>query len=159
MKSTKCIGVAVAACTLLLSSCGVPQADGETAEEQKHAKIEVYAAQDDALLATLDDAVLIDALMGTDLPQTENTPPDGLIPEYELRVMQEKTVLLGENPDAPREYEQIATILTYQGSDQVTQTIEEDVVRSLPLPEDSLTFCYALPEGAHEQLLDAVNGG
>lgn len=78
--------------------------------------------------------------------------PDDLTPKYRLAVYQEKTLLAGQNPDTSREYELIATILTYADSDYIRLTITEDVVKNMKLPECLLTFYSRMSAEAADSL-------
>lgn len=98
---------------LFLVGCSATTKKAEEGESSKLCKIEVRSAKNDELLAIINDQSTVQKLLATyDWEETDQLPDD-LIPEYTLIVYQEKTALLGQDPNATRDYEIIETLITY----------------------------------------------
>jgi len=140
---------------LLLAGCGANGPDkGEAAE--KKSKMEIYSAQDDTLLNTIDDQEQLKQLLAIDTWKTADKKPEGLTPEYRLCVYQEKTLLAGQSPDDERDYELIETLTTFRDSSYVEAVFSPNVFKNVELAEDYLTFYYLMPEKLAESLREAV---
>ena len=135
--------------TLLLVGCShnVPQQDNE----KKQSRIEIYSAQDDVLLQTIEEQETVNKLLDTSSWETVESVSDDLIPEYIWLVYQEKTLLAGQDPSEEREYELIETIITFQDSPYIKQIISSTVIKNMTIPEDVLTFCYSMPDDIQKE--------
>ncbi len=147
----------LAACLLLLASCGKSPPEASSEPDTKQSKAEVYSAQDNVLLKTITDQELLSDLNDFSGWDGEEDPPEDLTPEYTLLVYQEKTLLAGQDPDEEREYELIETLTTYQDSRYITVAISPDAVNGMDLPEDLLTFCFKMPEETAGRLREALS--
>jgi len=140
---------------MLLAGCSSNVSDkGEAAE--KKCRLEIYSAQDDTLLNTIDDQEQLKQLLAIDSWEEAGEKPEGLTPEYKLCVYQEKTLLAGQSPDDERDYELIETLTTFGDNTYVEVEFSPDVIKNMELSEDYLTFCYLMPENIAESLRDAV---
>jgi len=153
----KKILLGLAACLLLLASCGKSPSESASKADTKQLKAEVYSAQDNTLLKTITDQELLSDLNDFSDWDGGDSPSEGLAPEYTLLVYQEKTLLAGQDPDAEREYELIETLTTYQDSRYMTAAISPDAVKSVPLPEDLLTFRCEIPKETAGRLREALS--
>mgnify|MGYP000000021659 FL=1 len=128
----------------------------ESMESKKQSRIEIYSVEDKKLLKTIDDQIVVNELFSTYNWEEKSELSDDLIPEYQLLVYQEKTMLWGQDPDKDREYELIATITTFLDSSYIEEVISSDVVKNMKIPEYAMTFYYIMPdkimEVLHEQL-------
>jgi len=140
---------------MLLAGCSsnVP-GNGEAAE--KKCRLEIYSAQDDTLLNTIEDQEQLKQMLAIDSWETADEKPGKLTPEYKLCVYQEKTLLAGQSPDDERDYELIESITTFKNSTYVEAVFSPDVIKNMELAEDYLTFCYFMPENLAESLREAV---
>ena len=141
---------------LLLAGCHAAEEGSPTSQGQEEAakacKMEVLSAQDGSLLATVTDQEAIGALAELEEWKEAEKPPEGLSAQYRLFFYQEKTLLLGQDPDAEREYEPILRLTTYQDSPYVELVLSGELIKNIRLPESSLTFCYEASDGFREQL-------
>lgn len=135
---------------LLFAGCSSDIFQGDT-ESKKQSRIEVYSVEDEKLIKTIDDQSIVNDLFSTDKWELKDKLPDGLVPEYQLLVYQEKTILLGQDPDEEREYELIATLVTFRDSSYVEEIISDDAVKNIIVPEYAMTFCYIMPDGVKEE--------
>ena len=78
--------------------------------------------------------------------------PDDLKPEYIMLAYQEKTLLYGQDPNQERDYELIATLITYQNSSYVKEIISSAIIKNMIIPENALTFYYVMPDDIQEDL-------
>ena len=143
--------------TLLLTGCShnVPQ-DAHN-DEKKQSRIEVYSAQDDVLLQTIDEQDTVNKLLDTSSWETLESISDDLTPEYILLVYQEKTLLAGQDPSEEREYELIETIITFQDSPYIKEIISNTVIKNTVIPEDVLTFYYSMPDDIQKEFSTLIN--
>ena len=150
----KIIGVLIIL-TLLLVGCShnVPQQDNE----KKQSRIEIYSAQDDVLLQTIEEQEIVNKLLDTSSWETLESVSDDLIPEYIWLVYQEKTLLAGQDPSEEREYELIETIITFQDSPYIKQIISSTVIKNMIIPEDVLTFYYSMPDDIQKEFSTLIN--
>ena len=77
----------------------------ESMESKKQSRIEIYSVEDEKLLKIIDDQIVVNELFSTYNWEEKSELSDDLIPEYQLLVYQEKTMLWGQDPDKDREYE------------------------------------------------------
>ena len=150
----KIIGVLIIL-TLLLVGCShnVPQQDNE----KKQSRIEIYSAQDDVLLQTIEEQEIVNKLLDTSSWETLESVSDDLIPEYIWLVYQEKTLLAGQDPSEEREYELIETIITFQDSPYIKQIISSTVIKNMIIPEDVLTFYYSMPDDIQKEFSTLIS--
>lgn len=150
----KIIGVLIIL-TLLLVGCShnVPQQDNE----KKQSRIEIYSAQDDVLLQTIEEQETVNKLLDTSSWETLESVSDDLIPEYIWLVYQEKTLLAGQDPSEEREYELIETIITFQDSPYIKQIISSTVIKNMIIPEDVLTFYYSMPDDIQKEFSTLIS--
>ena len=150
----KIIGVLIIL-TLLLVGCrhNVPQQDNE----KKQSRIEIYSAQDDVLLQTIEEQETVNKLLDTSSWETLESVSDDLIPEYIWLVYQEKTLLAGQDPSEEREYELIKTIITFQDSPYIKQIISSTVIKNMIIPEDVLTFYYSMPDDIQKEFSTLIS--
>lgn len=150
----KIIGVLIIL-TLLLVGCShnVPQQDNE----KKQSRIEIYSAQDDVLLQTIEEQETVNKLLDTSSWETLESVSDDLIPEYIWLVYQEKTLLAGQDPSEEREYELIKTIITFQDSPYIKQIISSTVIKNMIIPEDVLTFYYSMPDDIQKEFSTLIS--
>lgn len=141
--------------TLLLVGCShnVPQQDNE----KKQSRIEIYSAQDDVLLQTIEEQETVNKLLDTSSWETLESVSDDLIPEYVWLVYQEKTLLAGQDPSEEREYELIETIITFQDSPYIKQIISSTVIKNMIIPEDVLTFYYSMPDDIQKEFSTLIS--
>ena len=141
--------------TLLLVGCShnVPQQDNE----KKQSRIEIYSAQDDVLLQTIEEQETVNKLLDTSSWETLESVSDDLIPEYIWLVYQEKTLLAGQDPSEEREYELIETIITFQDSPCIKQIISSTVIKNMIIPEDVLTFYYSMPDDIQKEFSTLIS--
>lgn len=144
-------------CLLLLAGCGINSKETETEETEKKCKIEVQAAEEDTLLQTIEDQNTVNKLLDMEQWEEAENLPEDLTPEYKLVVYQEKTVLLGQDPDAERDYEIIETLITYEDSPYVTEFISSDVIKNMEISEEYLTFNYTMPDDVIDTLQNTLN--
>lgn len=142
---------------LFLTGCGDKVSDSNNDEGKKQCKIEVYSAQDDKLLKTIDDQDIVNQLLITNDWETAEGLSADLTPEYKLLVYQEKTLLYGQDPDEERDYELIETVITFQNSQYVQETISDSVVKNMTLPEDVMTFYYKMPDDVKKNFTAIIN--
>jgi len=140
---------------LLLAGCSSSGFDKSEAAEKK-CKMEIYSAQDDTLLNTVDDQEQLKQLLAIDTWETADEKSEGLTPEYKLCVYQEKTLLAGQSPDDERDYELIETLTTFRDSTYVEAEFSPEVIKNMKLSEEYLTFYYLMPEKLAESLREAV---
>ena len=150
----KIIGVLIIL-TLLLVGCShnVPQQDNE----KKQSRIEIYSAQDDVLLQTIEEQETVNKLLDTSSWETLESVSEDLIPEYIWLVYQEKTLLAGQDPSEEREYELIETIITFQDSPYIKQIISSTVIKNMIIPEDVLTFYYSMPDDIQKEFSTLIS--
>lgn len=151
----KIIGVLIIG-VLLFTGCSSIVTQNNNDDLKKQSKIEVYSAEDDKLLITIDDQDTVNKLLETyNWESIENLSND-LLPEYKLVVYQEKTLLFGQDPDKERGYELIETMVTFKNSPYIKEVISSDVIKNMIIPDDALSSCYVMPdeiiEKLHEQL-------
>lgn len=132
---------------LLLTGCG-----HNTEEEKKQGKIELYSAQDNKLLLTIDNQDTVNKLLNASDWEAMESIPDDLKPEYIMLAYQEKTLLYGQDPNQERDYELIATLITYQNSSYVKEIISSAIIKNMIIPENALTFYYVMPDDIQEDL-------
>lgn len=137
-----------------ISSSATPQ--GENENVKKLSKIEIYSIQSDILMQTIDNQDTINRLLETEYWEEIDGLPDDLIPEYKLLVYQEKTLLLGQDPNEERDYELIETITTFQNSSYIEEVISSKVVKNTIISENALTFYYSLPDDIVKQLQELI---
>lgn len=130
----------------MLSGCSFVVSRGTQGRDEKLLEVEIYSVQEDSLLATVQDQDITAALTESYNWKLIEDYPDGLVPEYRLVVYQEKTLLYGKDPDEPRDYEVIETLITFKDSPYVAEMIEGSVVKNMKLPEDALTSYYLMPD-------------
>lgn len=136
------------------ASSATPQ--GENENLKKQSKIEIYSIQNAKLMQNIDNQDTINRLLEMEHWEEIDGLPDDLIPEYRLLVYQEKTLLLGQDPDEEREYELIETITTFQNSSYIEEVISSEVVKNTKIPENTLTFYYSLPDETVNQLQELI---
>ena len=120
--------------------------------EKKQCKIELYSAQDNKLLQTIDNQNAVNKLLNTGDWEILESISDNLIPEYIMLVYQEETLLYGQDPDEERDYELITTLITYQNSSYIKEIISSAVIKNMIIPENALTFHYVMPDDIQEDL-------
>lgn len=141
----KIIGVLIIG-ALLFTGCSSNVPPNNKEDVKKQSKIEVYSAEEDKLLITIDDQDTVNKLVETyNWESIENFSND-LIPEYKLVVYQEKTLLFGQDPDKERGYELIETMITFKNSPYVREVISSDVIKNMIIPDDALSSCYVMPD-------------
>ena len=106
----------------------------DSMESKKQSRIEIYSVENDKLLKTIDDQIVVNELFSTYNWEEKSELSDDLIPEYQL----------------------IATITTFLDSSYIEEVISSDVVKNMKIPEYAMTFYYIMPdkimETLHEQL-------
>ncbi len=126
----------------------------ESIESKKQIKIEIYS--DERFLKCIDNRNVVNELFSTYNWESISELPDDLIPEYQLLIYQEKTILWGQDNDEEREYELIATLVTFKNSLYIEEIISSDIVKNMMIPEYAMTFYYIMPDSVmdtlHEQL-------
>ena len=142
---------------LLLTGCGHNVPQDVHNDEKKQSRIEVYSAQDDVLLQTIDEQDTVNKLLDTSSWETLESISDDLTPEYILLVYQEKTLLAGQDPSEEREYELIETIITFQDSPYIKEIISNTVIKNTIIPEDVLTFYYSMPDDIQKEFSTLIN--
>ena len=142
---------------LLLTRCGHNVPQDVHNDEKKQSRIEVYSAQDDVLLQTIDEQDTVNKLLDTSSWETSGSISDDLTPEYILLVYQEKTLLAGQDPSEEREYELIETIITFQDSPYIKEIISNTVIKNTIIPEDVLTFYYSMPDDIQKEFSTLIN--
>ncbi len=153
----KRVAFALALCFLFLVSCGTTTSPNEEElSEKKKVRIEVYSAQGEECLKTITDQEDAATLLEIGEQEIVEAPLGDLTPEYELRVYQEKTLLMGQDPEAEREYELIETLTTFCDSNYVASYISGNVVHSGNIPEDLMTFYYELSDETRQTLYDMI---
>ena len=152
----KIIGVSMIF-ALLLTGCSrnIPQDVHD--DEKKQSRIEVYSAQDDVLLQTIDKQDTVNKLLDTSSWETLESVSNDLTPEYILLVYQEKTLLAGQDPSEEREYELIETIITFQDSPYIKAIISNTVIKNMMIPEDVLTSYYSMPDDVQKEFSALIN--
>ena len=131
----------------------MPQEDNEKIQSW----IEIYSAQDDVLLQTIEEQETVNKLLDTSSWETLESVSDDLIPEYIWLVYQEKTLLAGQDPSEEREYELIETIITFQDSPYIKQIISSTVIKNMIIPEDVLTFYYSMPDDIQKEFSTLIS--
>lgn len=149
MKKTMVIGVILA---LLLTGCGFNAPENSDEDMKKQSRIEIYSAQEETLLKTVDDQDTVDLLSETYHWEETEAASDNLVPEYKLLVYQEETLRLGQDPTEKRGYELIETIITFQDSPYIREVISSEVIKGAVIPENVMTSYYIMPEDAVEEL-------
>ena len=144
-------------CALFLTGCGNSVPNHSDEETKKKNRIEVYSAQDDTLVTTIDDQNTTNQILDSSDWEEAEQLPDDLNPEYKMLVYQEKTLLYGQDPDEEREYELIETLITYQDSPYTEEIISSDVIHNMIIPEDALTFYYVMPDEIQKELDEIIN--
>ena len=152
----KIIGVSMIF-ALLLTGCShnIPQDVHD--DEKKQSRIEVYSAQDDMLLKTIDEQDTVNKLLDTSSWEPLESVSDDLTPEYILLVYQEKTLLAGQDPSEERAYELIETIITFQGSPYIKEIISNTVIKNMIIPADVLTSYYSMPDDVQKEFSALIN--
>ena len=148
MKKIICIFII---CILILTGCG-------NNSQGKLLRMECYSAQDGKLIMAIEDQETIDRILEFDGGEKIEQLPDGLIPEYKMLIYQETTLLFGQDPDEERDYVLIETLVTYQDSSYISETISGDIVLNI-IPEEQMTFYYVMPDEVREELDDIINQG
>lgn len=149
--------VAVIIFALFLTGCSFNAPQNSNEDVKKKSIIEIYSAQDDKLIKTIDEQDTINTLLETyNWEETEDISDD-MVPEYKLLVYQEKTLLLGQDPAEKRDYELIETIITYQNSPYIKEVISSDVIKSTVIPENVMTFYYKMPDATVEKLQELLS--
>lgn len=154
MNMKKVIGILLIVAFLLMGcSHNEPQ---EKQQNEKQSKIELYSAQDNQLLLTLDNQDTVNKLLNTSDWTILESVSDDLIPEYIMLVYQEETLLYGQDADEKRDYELILTLITYQNSSYIKEIISDSVVKNMIIPENALTFYYIVPDDVREDLRELI---
>lgn len=111
----------------------------------------LYTVTDEAQVEALDE-LLSDPGENADL---EEAPEDEIACVYVFR--QEKTLLAGQDPEAPRDYEALIRFTVYQNQDVITMRVLEGLgdgeAAGLSLA-DLLTFTVSVPAETMEALRD-----
>lgn len=142
---------------LLLTGCRYNTPREKQEDEKKHSKIELYSAQDDELLQTIDNQDTVNKLLNTSDWEVIESISDDLKPEYIMLAYQEKTLLYGQDPNEARDYELIATVITYQNSSYIKEIISSTVIKNMIIPENALIFYYAMPDDIQEDLHELID--
>ena len=142
--------------TFLLMGCSYNEPQEKQENKKKQCKIELYSAQDNKLLQTIDNQDTVNKLLNTSDWEILEIISDNLIPEYIMLVYQEKTLLHGQNPNEERDYELIATLITYQNSSYIKEIISSAVIKNMIIPENALTFYYVMPDDIQEDLRELI---
>ena len=139
----KAIAPLLAAIIFLMSGCGVFQVQSDPEPSSKACRIEVLSA-DGTLLQTIEGSETAGAIL--DCSDWEAAAPPGeAVKELELAVYQEAT-LLGQDPAEEREFVNIMRITMFQGTNCVEARIMGGAVPGAGIPEEFLTFYYAMPK-------------
>lgn len=149
--------VAVIVFILFLTGCSFNAHQDSNEDMKKQSKIEIYSVQDETLLKTIDDQDTVNDLLETYNWEETEVVSDDLVPEYKLLVYQEKTLLLGQDPDEKRDYELIETIITFQNSPYIKEVISSDVIKGAIIPENVMTFYYIMPDATIEELHELLS--
>ena len=155
MYMKKIIGVLLIV-TFLLMGCSYNEPQEKQENEKKQCKIELYSAPDNKLLQTIDNQDTVNKLLNTSDWEILVSISDNLIPEYIMLVYQEETLLYGQDPDEERDYELIATLITYQNSSYIKEIISSAVIKNMIIPENALTFYYVMPDDIQEDLRELI---
>ena len=137
--------------TFLLMGCSYNEP-----QEKKQCKIELYSAQDNKLLQTIDNQDTVNKLLNTSDWEVLENISDNLIPEYIMLVYQEKTLLHGQDPNEEKDYELIEKLITYQNSSYIKEIISSAVIKNMIIPENTLTFYYVIPDDIQEDLHELI---
>lgn len=138
---------------LLCSGCAGAEPSQEPKEESsKLCKIEVLSSEEDTVLTTIEEQEMVEKFIHSDKWEVIEELPGDVIPEYEMIVYQEKTLLQGQDPDEEREYEIIERITTYQDSTYVKESISPDVIKNMNVPAVFLTQYYMVPDEMIDEL-------
>ena len=150
----KIIGVLLIV-TFLMMGCSYNEPQ-EKQKDEKQSKIELYSAQDNQLLLTIDDQDTVNKLLNTSDWRILESISDDLIPEYIMLVYQEETLLYGQNSDEKRDYELILTLITYKNSSYIKEIISGSVVKNIIIPENELAFYHIAPDAFQENLHELI---
>lgn len=142
--------------TFLLMGCSYNTPQEKQENEKKQSKIELYSAQDNKLLQTIDNQDTVNKLLNTSDWEILESISDNLIPEYIMLVYQEETLLYGQAPNEKRDYELISTLITYQNSSYIKEIISSAVIKNMIIPENALTFYYVMPDDIQEDLYELI---
>ena len=148
MKKIICIFII---CILILTGCG-------NNSQEKLLRMECYSARDGKLITAVEDQETIDRILEFDDGEKIEQLPDGLIPEYKMLIYQETTLLFGQDPDEERDYVLIETLVTYQDSSYISETISGDIVLNI-ISEEQMTFYYVMPDEVRDELDETINQG
>ena len=66
-------------------------------------------------------------------------------------------MLYGQDPNEERDYELIATLITYQNSSYIKEIISSAVIKNMIIPENALTFYYVMPDDIQEDLYELIS--
>ena len=144
-------------CVLFLTGCRNSVSDHSNEETKKKIRVEVYTAQDDTYVITIDDQNTINQVFDTSNWEEAEEWPADLKPNYTMPVYQEKTPLYGQNPSEERDYELIETLITYQGSSYIQEIISSNVVHNMMIPKDVMTSYYVMPEENQREFDQIIN--
>lgn len=140
----------------IFTGCNVVDEIEQKEELHKLCKIKVLTAEENTLLATIDDQKIVDQFLDTNEWTATNEISKELTPQYKLVVYQEKTLLRDQDPNEKREYELIETITTYQDSSYMQVAINPDVIKNGKVPSEFLTFYYLAPDEIIKDLQQLV---
>lgn len=143
---------------LALSGCGGEKAEdaGEAdAVEEGQYKIEIFTAESTAVpVNTTEDPAVIQKLLES--PEWERTTevPDGLVPEFGLRIWEKIEVNYNNRTEESEEpeYEVIETITTFKDTDYIERVYSSNAVKGANIPVSVAAFYYKVPQ----EFLDTV---
>lgn len=141
---------------LFVVGCGADTSTDEQKEPSKLCRVEIYSAQDNKLLTTIEEQEIINKLLETYEWEFVDNITEELVPEYKLVVYQEKTLLYGQDEDKERDYEIIETIMTFKDSSYIEASISESVVKNMKVAKDNLIYYYIMPDEVMNELKELV---
>lgn len=145
--------LAVLVSLVFLAGCAGGMGDSP---REKEIQVQVLNAGNGAFLGELDGETAEELFLGlTDWEETEPQPQGEA--EYELVFLQEKTLLLGEDPEGERGYEEIARLTLYRDTSAVQWVISSQGVKNLPLPEEGFSLGWRkAPQEARDSIQEAL---
>lgn len=147
--------LALIAVIFVFAGCSANESESVNGKE-KQCRIEIISADNNQLLAVIDDQKTIKSLLNFDKWEETEQSTEVLVPEYNLAVYQEKTLLYGQDPDEEREYEIIEQITTYKNSSYTEVAISGNVIKGLKIPEEFLTLYYTMADSIRTKLQKVI---
>jgi hypothetical protein len=136
---------------LVLSGCSGEKAEdtGETAAvEEGQYKIEVFTAESTSEpVNTTEDPAVIEKLLESPDWERITEVPDGLVPEFGLRIWKKVEVNYNKTEESKEpEYEVIETITTFKDTDYIERVYSSNAVKGANIPVSVAAFYYKVPQ-------------